>query len=227
MIHLDCETRSTIDLKKAGAYRYGEDPTTEVILLAYHDSDTQTGGTWLPGDSPPDCLLDPLAMVAAWNASFERIMYQNILVPRHGFPPLALEQFYDPSALARRYSLPAGLGACATALGLPQDQQKDKEGRDLMLKMTKPRRIEGDTIIWWDTPEMRSRLLDYCIQDVVTEYSIYCKLTGKEVTDVRIDNPLKDSTTPPKEGVLRQQQFFSSPGGDDCSDQRTTPATAQ
>jgi DNA polymerase bacteriophage-type len=226
MIHLDCETRSTIDLKKAGAYRYGEDPTTEVILLAYYDSDTQTGGTWFSGDSPPDCLFDPLAMVAAWNASFERIMYKNILVPRHGFPPLALEQFYDPSAMARRYSLPAGLGACAAALGLPQDQQKDKEGRDLMLKMTKPRRIEGSTIVWWDTPEMRSRLLDYCIQDVVTEYAIYCKLTGKEVTDVRIDNPFKDSTTP-QEGVPRQQQLFSSPGADDHADQCTATTTAQ
>ena len=227
MIHLDCETRSTIDLRKAGAYRYAQDPTTEVILLAYYDSVTQTGGTWFPGDPPPDCLFNIVALVAAWNASFERLMYQDILVPRHGFPPLALEQFYDPSALARRYSLPAGLGACATALGLPQDQQKDKEGRDLMLKMTKPRRIEGSTIVWWDTPEMRSRLLDYCIQDVVTEYSIYCKLTGKEATDVRIDNPLKDHLTPSKEGVLRQQQLFSSTGADDHTNQCTTTATAQ
>ena len=59
-LHIDFETRSAVDLKKAGMYSYAEDPATEIILASY-----------LLGDEPvkrrrgaisPDKVTDPIAL---------------------------------------------------------------------------------------------------------------------------------------------------------------------
>ncbi len=209
MLHIDVETRSVCDLKKSGAYRYSEDPSTEVLCMALLDGDTLQRSTWVPGQPIPQGFLDSFPDVAAWNASFERLMYSNILVPQHGFPPLSIDNFYDPSALARQYGLPSGLGTCALALGLSKDQQKDKEGRAIMLKMSKPRRIESGQPVWWDTPELRQQLLDYCIQDVEVEYAIHCKLTNKD-SNVRVNHTESSPQESSRQGASDQRKRNAS-----------------
>lgn len=187
MLHIDVETRSTNELKKSGAYRYSEDATTEVLCMALLDGDTGHRSTWVPGQPVPAAFEDSLLVVAAWNASFERLIYTNILEPRHGFPALELWQWYDPSAVARQYGLPSGLGSCAAAVGFAEDLQKSKEGRDVMLKMSKPKPCRGGSTVveYYDTPELRQQLLDYCIQDTEVEYAIHCYLTNPKESHVR------------------------------------------
>jgi DNA polymerase bacteriophage-type len=79
-------------------------------------------------------------------------------------------------ALASAY--PASLEGATEALGL--SFQKDLEGRRVMLQMAKPRRPRKgenrDRIYWYDDPERRVRLSDYCKRDVEVERQLYKRL---------------------------------------------------
>ena len=177
-LHIDFETRSTVDLRKTGVYRYAEDPTTEVILAcwALDDGPVQTWfafqGVWTdPSPCPKDLadlLADPKVTVVAHNAGFERAMLEYILGPRHGWPVPALTRWDDTAARAARQALPRSLEGAADALGLAVS--KDKEGKMLMLRMCRPRSVAPDgAITWWEDEDRMQRLAAYCATDVEVE----------------------------------------------------------
>jgi hypothetical protein len=77
----------------------------------------------------------------------------------------------------RVLALPAALKDVAQALHL--EHQKDETGRDLMMRMARPRRPRSDEapgIYWFDDPERRERLGAYCRQDVETERAVYRRI---------------------------------------------------
>ena len=173
MISFDLETRGVVDLRKCGSYRYAIDSLTDVWCLCYHDSATDEYHTWLPNDDVPSCFLESDNTYCAWNAQFERNIHQHILQPRYGFPYIDIEQWHDTAAFARQLGLPGALGKAGVALGLPLDQQKDKEGSKVMMRMARPRKWSDRGVpIWWDEQEKLDVLIDYCLQDVKTEKSI-------------------------------------------------------
>ena len=53
--HLDFETRSIVDLRKSGVYRYAEHPATAVWCFSW--STPFDEGEWEPGDEDPLPLL--------------------------------------------------------------------------------------------------------------------------------------------------------------------------
>lgn len=176
--HLDLETRSPLDLTKVGVYRYVEDPDTSIWLFSYR-FDAGPIQRWRPGERAPDALLEHIASggrVVAHNANFERQIW-NAVVRRlagcEGWPRLNIAQCDCTMSRALAVHLPANLEELAGVLGLPE--QKDKEGRRLMLQMAKPRKRNG-TFVWWDEPEKIERLADYCDQDVLTECAVDAKL---------------------------------------------------
>lgn len=172
IISIDFETRSTADLRKTGVYSYALDPTTDVWLMAYAVDDGPVQ-TWFPGDPIPPVFRKPEMVdeYRAWNAEFERVIYAGILARRYGFPQIPLEKWFDTAAQAAAMALPRSLAKAAEVLGLKE--QKDMDGRRLMLQMAKPRRVEDDgTIVWWDVPEKLEELVAYCRQDVVVERAI-------------------------------------------------------
>ena len=176
VISIDFETRSTLNLRKTGVYPYAWHPDTDVWCMAFAVDDGPIR-CWYPGDPVPDVFKDPDAVTEyrAWNAEFERVIYGGILHRRYGFPRVPLTKWFDTAAQAAALALPRGLGHAAQVLGLPE--QKDDDGRRLMLQMAKPRRVEEDgTIVWWDVPEKVDRLVAYCIQDVQVERAIARKL---------------------------------------------------
>ena len=59
-LHIDFETRSTVDLRKTGVYRYAEDQTTEVILACYALDDKPVKTWFAPNPCPKD-LADRVA----------------------------------------------------------------------------------------------------------------------------------------------------------------------
>ena len=70
---IDFETRSEIDIKKAGAFRYAEDASTDVLCLAY---ETPWGDIelWKKGDPKPELLFSFIKegyFFEAHNAQFE------------------------------------------------------------------------------------------------------------------------------------------------------------
>jgi len=170
-LHIDFETRSTVDLRKTGVYRYAEDPTTEVILACYALDDGPVQTWFAPDPCPLDLtkyLADPKCTIVAHNAGFERAMFEYILGPRHGWPVPDLTRWDDTAARAARQALPRSLEGAADALGLPVS--KDKEGKALMLRMCRPRAIAPDgTITWWDDKTRMARLAKYCATDVEVE----------------------------------------------------------
>lgn len=169
-LHLDFETRSTVALTTSGVYRYAEDPSTDVILACYAVDDDAIK-TWFAPDKIPDdlhaMLQNPECIIVAHNAGFERQMLRFVLGPRYGWPVPEIERWDDTAARAARQSLPRSLGDAAAALGL--QVQKDAEGKALMMRMCRPRRIVDGEITWWDEPERMQRLAQYCATDVEVE----------------------------------------------------------
>ena len=161
---IDFETRSSVDLKKAGAWKYAEDPSTEIICLAIkHGSGISQ--LWLPDkfreqvefffsedtflevDNPAvgnyiNWLIKDRKVTEAHNAEFERAIWHHIMHKRYGFDDLPLNKMRCSAAKAAMHSLPRQLEKACSALGL--EEQKDTEGHKLMLKMCKPRKPRKD-----------------------------------------------------------------------------------
>jgi len=174
-LHLDFETRSTVDLRKTGVRPYVEHPDTGVWLACYA-IDKGPVRTWWPGRGPlPDDLAraihDPDVTLVGHNVGFEWEVITHICVPRYGWPYIPPERLDDTAARAAIQSLPRSLDGATMAAKLPY--RKDKKGHSLMLRMAKPRRIEPDgTIVWWDDPERLKRLEEYCKTDVEAERAL-------------------------------------------------------
>jgi DNA polymerase len=185
-VSLDFETRSACDLRKAGAYRYAEDPSTSAWCAAFLAVDTDDEqfdvgladvDLWVPGaGTREDYFLNELAnrpdvMFRAWNAQFERAIWREFMHKRMGFPDIPAERWVCTAAEARAMNLPGKLENSAIVLGV--SEQKDMAGGRLMMQMARPRKIHADgTLTWWDDQERRDRLYAYCKQDVRTELAV-------------------------------------------------------
>ena len=55
-IVLDFETASFCDLTTAGAWRYAEDPTTEVLCLCWSFLGAEQQFSWRPGEAANDAI---------------------------------------------------------------------------------------------------------------------------------------------------------------------------
>lgn len=173
ILSIDFETRSTVDLKKAGVYVYAAHPTTDIWCMAWAFDDEEPE-IWTPDQPLPARIIAHIAdggEVRAWNAQFERLIWREIMVKRYGAPEIAMEQFVCSAAEAAAMALPRDLGRASHVLGVTQ--QKDAKGQRLMLQMARPRKIKDDgTIVWWDIPEKKEPLFAYCKQDVRTEKAL-------------------------------------------------------
>lgn len=182
-LSIDFETRATVDLRKTGVYPYAEHKDTDIWCMAWAFDDEEPV-IWTPHYEKISAFVPPQARCAlparviahieaggeirAWNAQFERVIWNAIMVPRYGAPPVKLEQWVCTMAEANAMALPGSLDAAAIALGLKE--RKDTEGYSLMMRMTRPRALQADgTPIWWDVEERKQRLYAYCIQDVKVE----------------------------------------------------------
>ena len=186
VLSIDFETRSTVNLTKTGVYPYAANPHTGIWCMAYAFDDEPVD-IWVPGDLGggirgiiPQHVVNHVLYgkeIRAWNAQFERIIWNEIMVRRYGFPPLVLEQVYDTAADAAALALPRALEKAARVLGL--ETQKDMDGHRLMMQMAKPRRppkSEPDRLWWWDDEDRRERLYAYCKQDVETERGVAARI---------------------------------------------------
>ena len=182
--HLDFETRSAVDLNKAGAYRYAMDPSTEVLCLSYRVGDGPIQ-RWSPGDPPLQ-----VARMLAHNAAFERAIWNHTL----GWPTLSPEMQDCTLARGVAVGLPASLEMLGQVLGAPV--QKDKDGHRLMLKLCKPRKVHDDgRIEWWSDVSDLDRLAAYCDQDVRSECAVderLPRLSGRERAVWELDQQIND-----------------------------------
>jgi DNA polymerase bacteriophage-type len=170
VLHLDFETRSCVDLRRAGLHVYASDPSTDIWCAAYA-FDEEEVQVWLPGQPCPQKVIDHVEAegeVWAHNAAFEIQITNEVATKNHGWPYIYPEQAVCTMAMAYAMGLPGSLEGCAAALGIPE--QKDLEGGRLMIQISKPRDVSPDgKITWWDDQKRLARVIEYCKQDVRVE----------------------------------------------------------
>lgn len=174
-LHIDFETRSTVNLTRSGVYPYATHPMTDVMVIRYAFDD----GPILAWDRcdwfcPEDIRRHVEAGGEIWahNAAFERALWWGCLVPRYGWPKPRREQFHCTAAVGAALSLPRNLDGMAMALGLRT--RKDLDGHRLMMRMCKPAGVNPDGSPIWYAPDAAIRRLgEYCAQDVETERGIH------------------------------------------------------
>jgi len=186
-VHLDFETRSACDLKKAGAYVYSTHPTTEVICMSYKIGSGITKNIpmiLIPKDLQNfeefeitplysdlvDAIKNPDIIFVAHNAFFEQVIYKNVLCARFGWPEIPIKRWRCTAAKASACALPRSLEGVTNALNLKV--QKDMDGRRLILKYCKPRKTKDGSLKWWDDPDELNRIFTYCNNDVEAEYAV-------------------------------------------------------
>ena len=173
-VSIDFETRSAVDLRKTGVYKYASDPSTDIWCMAYKAPWSDDVLVWQPGDEMDVRLEDWIVeggLLSAWNANFERVIWNEIMVGRYQWPRTAIKQWRCTMAQASAMGLPRALGQAAAVLGV--EEQKDKAGAALMLRMARPRKVNADgSYTWWNTKDKIDTLVAYCRQDVRTELSV-------------------------------------------------------
>ena len=142
-IFFDWETQSDSDLPVCGTLNYVLDPSTRPLLKSWCVDQDGPVRLWVPDLSaelapevwayilsrvdawgpPPDEIARLFASgddvyVVAWNAAFDRHVWQQVATPDLGFPELRLEQVLDAMAQAQASNLPGQLDWAGRMLGL-------------------------------------------------------------------------------------------------------------
>jgi DNA polymerase len=171
---IDFETRSRANLPDVGLDIYANDPSTEVLCIAFG---TQPDNVKVVGsDNPNFSNIQPLdkllhhvrdgGKIQAWNAMFEYAIWNCVCVPKYGWPPLKLEQCIDTMAIAAANNVPQSLDDAGAFMD--SEHKKDASGKRLIMKLSKP-----DTKgVFNNDPDLLKELYIYCAQDVRTEMSI-------------------------------------------------------
>ncbi|QNM07189.1 DNA polymerase [Wansuia hejianensis] len=179
-LSVDIETKSSVDIGKAGAYKYAQAPDFQILLFAFQLDDSLVEvidlaqEEELPADVL-DSLSDPAVVKHAYNAAFEWYCLN-----RAGYIT-PLEQWRCTMAHGLYCGYTAGLDATGKAVGLPQDKQKLSAGKALIRYFCvpcKPTKSNGGRT--WNlpkhAPEKWELFKEYCKQDVVTEHEILRRL---------------------------------------------------
>lgn len=179
-LSIDIETKSSVDIGKAGLYRYAQSEDFEVLLFAYQMDDGEVELVDLAqGEQIPEnvqLMLKDVAVVKhAYNAAFEWYCLNRV-----GYET-PLEQWRCTMIHGLYCGYTAGLDATGKAIGLPQDKQKLTTGKALIRYFCvpcKPTKSNGNRT--WNlprhAPEKWELFKEYCKQDVVTERAILKRL---------------------------------------------------
>ena len=208
-LSLDLETRSGTDIKKAGVYRYAEDPDFDILLFGVSvDHGPVTVYDLARGETVPEdvleALADPAVLKSAYNSSFERVCLSRWL--RKHRPDIFSGQYLDPAGWqctlvwGAYLGLPIGLEKIGAALGL--EEQKLKEGKELVRYFCcpcKPTVSNGGRT--WNRPEHApekwERFKQYNLRDVQVELAIRNRLGKHPVPETvweeyRLDQEIND-----------------------------------
>ena len=189
-ISIDIETYSSVNLQKAGVYKYAESEDFEVLLFAYAIDNHETIIVDLAkGETIPAVILDALQddsiIKWAFNAQFERVCLSRYLGLKQG-------EFLNPkswrcSMIWSAYlGLPLSLEKVGQVLGL--DKQKLSQGKDLIryfcvpCKPTKGNQGRTRNHFYHDM-EKWEQFKRYNVRDVDTEKAIQNKLSKFPVPD--------------------------------------------
>lgn len=197
---LDLETRSSIDITKAGVYKYAESPDFDILLFGVSVNGGPVAVYDLAnGDKVPEEIITALSddSVTKWayNASFERVTLSVWL--RRNYPQYfstysiegdLVQKYLDPAAWkctlvwAAYNGLPLSLDKVGAVLGF--EEQKLKEGKELIRYFCMPSRTAGrDWNLPKHAPEKWELFKKYNRRDVEVEMQIQQRLKNYPVPD--------------------------------------------
>lgn len=199
-ISIDVETRSSVDLKKCGMYKYAESQDFDILLFGYSVDGGEVHVVDLAcGEKIPTDIIKALSdnsiLKTAYHASFERVTLSVWLRRNHpqyfstysidGDP---VQKYLDPSAWkctlvwAAYNGLPLSLDKVGAVLGF--EEQKLKEGKELIRYFCMPSRTAGRE---WNLPEHAPEKWElfkkYNRRDVEVEMQIQQRLKNYPVPD--------------------------------------------
>lgn len=184
LLYLDFETFSEADLKKVGSYAYAEHPSTEVLICTYAFDDEPvqvwdcTDGSDMPGDLHRALrrLVKPnsrIKMVWHNGSMFDRLIMKHCW----GFD-IPVSNTIDTMIWAFRHALPGSLDALCEVLGVSADNAKDKRGKALIQRFSKPtpknykiRRYTAET-----HPDEWALFIKYAVSDITAMREVFHKL---------------------------------------------------
>lgn len=185
-LSIDIETFSSVNLAKAGVYKYAESQDFEILLFGYSvDGGEVQVADLASGEKIPDdvlaALYDDSVEKWAFNAMFERVCLSNYLGEW-----LSPESWRCTMIWAATLGLPLSLEGVGAVLGL--EKQKLTEGKSLIKYFCvpcSPTKVNGGRTR--NLPEHDREKWQlfkvYNIRDVETEVSIQKKLSRFPVSD--------------------------------------------
>ena len=185
-LSIDIETYSSVNLQKAGVYKYAESPDFEILLFGYsvdggavHVIDLACGEK-IPAEIV-DALSDESVTKWAFNAQFERVCLSNYLDTW-----LSPDSWHCTMVWSATLGLPLSLEGVGAVLGL--EKQKLTEGKNLIKYFCvpcAPTRTNGGRTRNLPQHDMEKweQFKAYNLRDVETEMSIQKKLSRFPVPD--------------------------------------------
>lgn len=190
MLHrlsIDLETYSSVNIGKAGSWKYIESPDFEILLFAYSlDGAPPVVVDLAQGETIPPhiiaALTDPAYIKKAYNAPFEWGCLNKV------FGGMVPSQWRCTMFHGLYCGYTAGLDATGKALGLPADKQKSMTGKALIRYFCvpcKPTKANGGRTrnLPHHDPEKWELFKEYNRQDVITEMAIEERLSTFPVPD--------------------------------------------
>ena len=188
---LDYETRSRCDLRTRGSYNYAQDPSTEIICMAYAFDDEDVV-LWMPDLPFPKRIAQHFFtqdQIRAHNAGFDRLITEFVLCQDFKVPTPVLSQWYCTAAQARANCAPGSLedvGRFASS-----SMRKDHRGNQLIRLLCIPK---ADGTFNTD-PTLLAEMGNYALQDVRTMRAIsqaMRQLSDEELLDYQINERIND-----------------------------------
>lgn len=182
LLYLDTETFSEADLKKVGSYAYAEHATTEIIICTYAIDDGPVE-VW-------DCTSEPV-MPISLRVALRNVMRGRMRIVGHNFlmfDRLVMKHCWgvdikprntiDTMIRAFRHALPGSLDALCEVLDVSVDNAKDKRGKALIQRFSKPtpknykiRRYTAET-----HPDEWALFIKYAVSDITAMREVFHKL---------------------------------------------------
>ncbi|QJQ80429.1 DNA polymerase I [Salmonella phage vB_SenTO17] len=203
LLYLDLETFSEADLKKVGSYAYAEHPSTEILLAIYAiDDDDVHCWDCSADDKMPDDLKQALRQVQRHKAKIvgqNFLMFDRLVIKNVWGIELDPRDIIDTMICAFRHSLPGSLAALCEVLQIDEDLAKDKRGKALINRFSKPtpknykiRRYDRTT-----HPEEWKAFIKYGVSDITSMREVYHSLpqwgnTEFENTVLAVDQRIND-----------------------------------
>ena len=210
-LFIDVETFSSVDISKAGAYKYIESPDFEILLIGYAIDDSEVHVIDLAQNEKipaefEEALLDENCLKVAHNAVFERLSFRRI-----GYD-VPIEQWYCTAVKAAYCGLPLSLDNVSKALDL--ENKKLDTGKTLIKYFScpcKPTKINGMRTRNYPrhAPEKWEMYKEYNKYDVLSEREIYTRLERYEIPDIErqvyvLDQQINDN------GILIDKELAES-----------------